>query len=264
MLLKRPPLPAAPAAAGQSVPSRAGISFPREATVTGTFCNFPPLLQHQLPSAPTERVVKHWHGLPRDAVESPSLEVMKRRGAVALRDMVWRRQGCGWTRPSSGALPAEAVPWFCPSNVSAPARFILPAPAQRRTPHRAFPSALLSRSPLTPPPVPAAAGLPLPPPHPPPRPREASACRQSSPAPSAAPPSPSAAEARGRSPVRDGAGVEGVPIPESPPHPRRSVARGHAWGGGAGGSSPARSVLLLERPGCRGHRLRAKCALAWG
>ena len=36
----------------------------------------------------TDRVIKHWHRLPREVVESPPLDVFKRHVEVALRDTV--------------------------------------------------------------------------------------------------------------------------------------------------------------------------------
>ena len=41
------------------------------------------------------RVVMHWHSLSREVVESPSLEVFRNHGDVALRDVVRGRGGGG-------------------------------------------------------------------------------------------------------------------------------------------------------------------------
>ena len=45
----------------------------------------------------SERAVRQWHRLPREVVEALSLEVLKNRGDVALRDVVRGHGGDGFT-----------------------------------------------------------------------------------------------------------------------------------------------------------------------
>ena len=48
----------------------------------------------------TERVIIHWHRLPEEVVESPSLEVLMNCGVVALRYVVSGHGGGGWVGES--------------------------------------------------------------------------------------------------------------------------------------------------------------------
>lgn len=63
----------------------------------------------------TERLVKHWNGLPRDMVKSPSLKAFKRRVNMAPRNMVYWQdlegQVDGWTLLSWRSFPTQMILW---------------------------------------------------------------------------------------------------------------------------------------------------------
>ena len=60
------------------------------------------------------RVVRHWNGLPKEAVDAPSLEAFKARLDGALGSLVWwlaslPAAGGAGTRWCERSLPAQSV-----------------------------------------------------------------------------------------------------------------------------------------------------------